>query len=918
FEMVDVTAIKEGDIAPEKLTSKERLLTGTKLNEPRDDDVLQVSPGTVIGTLGGAAAGVDWENPENTDYKKVLIGGLAGTAGGALLRPSGRLARKIANTWTEKVADPFIDMSKDWVNGRIVNENIRFALGMDRSKEFGDMMRQFKKESETAWNEALELGKELQELAPTALEQKRLMQVIRGGTTKSKKLQDTADKAQKIFTKLRENLKKSNLLQVSRFDKLTRKERTDLRAKLAIKAPDVEYTKDLFGKKISGKARDKDAWAWKEYADKIGAETDSKMNLDDVVEAARAERKFLNDRLNNHYHFGTAKRYAPIYYSKHEGLTPGQKKMVEDEIKHLKIKSRRGNPEGRPELEDMISSLEITLGKGKKARAELRTTRTKIAGGYAHQRMDLPADVQRMLGVIEEAAYPVAKGVGTQTADLAKAKLFEEIAARPDWARSGKGEVPSNFVKVTAEGYGPVTGMHVRKDIWDDLQEVNEWRGAFIKNYDKALGAWKYGKVVLNPATHARNFMSNMILAYWADVNPADLKTYRKAAKAVMQGVDNKSYKEAHDWGLYNNSFVTSEVMQLREELATLRDPRALKNWVRKAVAFPAEVYQGSERYFKTAVFIKAREAGKSVDAAARKAEEALFNYSDIPPWVKHAKRWVSPFITFQYKMLTQFGKTLIRKPWKIGMISAAMYGMEEYARAKLGESDIEAEKKRELLPPWQQTKVLGVGPYAHIRMPFQDKWGNDLYFDASYILPYGQLAEKWGQSPFKRIVMPTNPVFQMAAAFYANKDPFTGREIYDEVLDSGLQVLGKHLEYAYKEIAPPLAPGGHNFNKLKTGFQNSFMGKDVLDWADRPVEFSTAVMSTLLGIKLGPANEKKLREFEVKTARRVRSKVSAEIGWLKKQYQRNEITIDEYRKQKIALKDLERELLEASREKLE
>ncbi|KKK47363.1 hypothetical protein LCGC14_3155950, partial [marine sediment metagenome] len=35
-------------------------------------------------------------------------------------------------------------------------------------------------------------------------------------------------------------------------------------------------------------------------------------------------------------------------------------------------------------------------------------------------------------------------------------------------------------------------------------------------------------------------------------------------------------------------------------------------------------------------------------------------------------------------------------------------------------------------------------------------------------------------------------------------------------------------------------------------------------------------------------------------------------------QYQRNEITIDEYRKQKKDLKDLERELLEVSREKLE
>ncbi len=273
--------------------------------------------------------------------------------------------------------------------------------------------------------------------------------------------------------------------------------------------------------------------------------------------------------------------------------------------------------------------------------------------------------------------------------------------------------------------------------------------------------------------------------------------------------------------------------------------------------------------------------------------------------------------MTFTYKALPLAAEMTVKKPWKTAAVVAAMYGMEEYARQSLGESKGEAAKERALLPEWQRGK-LGVvaGPYVHVKMPFKDKWGNNLYLDLSYILPYGDTGEKWGQSglPFGKI-LPSHPFFDLMYSWAFNRDPFTGRDIHTPELDQAFSdgavaYWGKHIDFAWKAFMPPLTPGAHNFNKLKTGFQNSFMGKDVRDWADRPVEFSTAVLSTLMGIKLSPANEAKLREFEIGTRKRIGRAVSLEIGKLKRKFSRNEIEEEEYRDRSRRFLKLKKKLL--------
>ena len=905
------------------------------LEKLNSSSTLYMHPSTITGPIGGLWAGVDTEEYDRTgniydikiDPHKAMLGALAGTAIGS--RALRNMLKSAGTAWEKTVQSKLLMPARAKVNGLIVQEDLRHALGLNRSAKFQDAMRNYRRDVERGWLKAAEFGKQLVELAPTRLEQRRLMQIVRGGVTANPEWRAKAEQANKIFEGLRKELEQHKLLEYSRFDDITRKQRAKLREIIArdktltkIEKAQFEKQYDITPDGIDPEYRGKgaagqDAGSEPEWArEQIPVDAYNDLKPKTPAEWAR-------QKLYNHYHYATAEEYAPLYYDKHEGLTPSQRDRLREEVKRLKVKSRRGNPEGDPQIEEMIVGLEKMLGEGGRARRELRKSRVQLNKRYSHQRLEIPYEIQKMLGVIEEAPYPVAKMMGVQQSDVLKGKLFEQVANNIEWARAGVDpatgrkigveDVPANFVKAEGEAFGKLDGMYVRKDVWDDLREVEEWRGAAVQLWDKAMGAWKFGKVVLNPATHARNFMSNVVLAYFGDVNPVtDAGVYAKAAKALSAGESNALYKEAADWGLFNDTYVSSEIGKLRDELAGLRDGKSLRRWIGKAASLPAEVYQGNEKFFKLAVFAKARAGGATVDAAARKAEHYLFNYADIPPAVKHMKRWVSPFFTFTYKALPLLAETAITKPWKVAAVGAAMYGMEAYAKGKLGMSDEEAENQRALLPEWQRRKVLGVGPYSQVLMPFTDKWGNNLYLDTSYILPFGNVAEKWGQSalPLSDLLL-SNPVLATAAEIYTNRDAFTGREIYNDVLDGAGQIAGKYLQHAWREAVPSLAPGGYGFNKLKTGIQNSFMGgKDVRDWADRPMEFSSAVLSSLLGVKLSPAAERQLAQLELRTRRGIAEAVSTEMGRLKGRRRRNELSAEEYETEARRLLELKTKLL--------
>jgi len=900
---------------------------GITFQEAGSEQKLQLHPSTITGPGLGIAYGVNWDeahdetgfHPERLKIDPIKFA--AGAIGGAFTPKALKLGRRVTSSITQgytKQADKVLDAFKELVDGMVVNENFRYALGKNRSQEFKDLFRTYKRDEARVRDSAIDLAKELVKIAPTKLEQKRLFQVLQGSITANKEFTAKAEVIRGKFDALRKDLQEYNLLNLSRFDKLTRKERANIRKELA--GPDPA------GTGFAGKQMTKPDLLT--YADKLGVDVSTGASKETVIERIQGHLDTQRQRLHDYYHFGSAREYIPFYYDKFEGMSKKNLMNLQQEIKHYQKLSRKGTPEGKQEIEALVADLQnlAKTGKGKRGMAfkdmglDLR---------YSWRRGNFDKKVQRMMGKIEEGAYATGKGLATQGSDVRKAKLFRDIADNPEWTMvrvKGERKPPSNFVEVKGKQYGELNGKFVRNDVWTDLKEVEEWRTERGRIYDQLLSAWKLGKAVLNPATQARNFASNVVLAYFGDVSPTDVKTYSKAAKALMDKKTNKFYKEAEEWGLYNDTFYSAEIGKLRDSLKSVRgDSDKMKNWIRDAMSLPGIAYQGNEKFFKTAVFIKARESGLSVDQAAKKAEEYLFNYADIPPWVKFGKRWVSPFLTFSYKAIPLYAKTAIRKPWKVGMIGAAMYGMEEYAKNRLGISDKEAKRERSQLPPWMRDKVPPViGPHAHVLMPFKNKWGDNLYLDTSYILPYGNISETWGQSSIiPQILGPNNPLFTIPAAIGLNKDSFTGKDlfskpVYDAVMKNGstkmileehAKVLGKYLGYTWLQLTPSLM--GYSGDKLYTGLTNMFNDKDpVLDWAERPQDMSTAIMSSLLGVKLTPANKKKLDKYTAKSVMRIRRELGMERGKIRAKKRRNEITDEEMREEIKASYKMERLLL--------
>ena len=867
------------------------------------DREIYLHPSTITGPLGGIAAGVDWEALKEgeikIDPKKALYGALAGAAGGAAIPKARRLASNIAHTWEERFAAPFIDFARSTINGAIVNEDIRHGLGMGRSKVFQKMLREYRRDVETLWNQALELGQDLARLAPTPAEQKRLLQVARGSLTGSAEMRKKADEVRLIFDELRKNLEEHQLLTYSRFDKLTKAERAATRKKLS--GPDPI---GLNNRELSERARE------------LNVTIRQPFKRDDVLFDIRKALEFEKEKLDNHYHWATAQSYTPRYYGKVEGLTPLQRSALEAEVNKLKTASRRGRPEGDPKLEEQIARMEQMLGKGAESRKQLRSTFQGLVKSYAHMRLDLPPQVEKLLEPIHAAPYPISKGVGIQKVDLRKAALYEEIAKEVEWVRRpGPGvTIPANFTIVENEAFGALNGLAVRRDVLSDLKEIEETRGYFVRNWDRFMGLYRTGKAVWNPATQARNFVSNILLSYFGDVPMTDLKTYSKAFKAIRAGDANPFYREAHEWGLYNNSFVASEISALRDDFSALRDPSQVKNWIRRAIALPAKAYGASEELFKTAVYLKGREAGLSVDEAAEKAQKYLFDYSatSLPPWARQMRRWIAPFFTWTYHSTGLFADTAIRKPWKIAGIGALMYAAEELSKYHLGMSEDEYNTQRGLLPQWMKTKIPPVvGRPSYVLMPFKNDWGDNLYLDLQFIIPYAGLSDRWGQSPIPfGDLFPNSPLFNIASAIATNRQGFTGRKVYDEILDSASDVLTAYFDLAWKELTPSLAPGGYGYNKLATAIKNQFTDEQILDWSGKPQDMQTAILSTIFGLKLTPANIQKLRQLEASKRRQISAAVSDEVHKLKRDRDRNIITADEFKEHLDRLIDLKRKLL--------
>jgi len=206
---------------------------------------------------------------------------------------------------------------------------------------------------------------------------------------------------------------------------------------------------------------------------------------------------------------------------------------------------------------------------------------------------------------------------------------------------------------------------------------------------------------------------------------------------------------------------------------------------------------------------------------------------------------------------MPRFSETVVRKPWKIAKYGILLAMIEEITRRMFGESEEEVEREKKVLPDYMRKTILP-GQISHLRIPYTDKYGRSKYLDLSFILPWGDVAEQWGQSHLVgRPFLPNHPLYTVIAEVAFNEVLFTGEKLTEKDLDTGSEYIKRIGTEIWRQAMPSLA-GSYSYNK----FVSAFYGE--LDWMRRERSIGEAVFDVFFGLKIRSI------DFDVQHARRI------------------------------------------------
>ena len=528
------------------------------------------------------------------------------------------------------------------------------------------------------------------------------------------------------------------------------------------------------------------------------------------------------------------------------------------------------------------------------------------------KRKDIPKEIRKQYGEIMTPSFPVAKGIVQLTHDIELAKHFNGIAANPEWSVIKEpvlNKITGKKIPFKTTTYDPITGkpiikQGIKKDYirsipegWEKLpknKKLGQLSEAYVhpeiaadinlairisskgeKVWRKTLGAWKFGKVILSPKTHARNLMSNSLLSHLGGM-PLWRQPYllTKSAKEMRHG--GKFWKRATTEGMLESTFVEGELKTLFDRvegnlkgLKAERLPEGLgaigKAWEYSKLGAnkAAKLYNAEEQWFKLAKFIDNVERRKMTDrAAAADAAKWLFDYRELTKAQEtYRSKWYgAPFATFTIKAIPRIAEAAIKTPWRFAAPAAIIYALERAASNKIKDSKEERLAKRELRPEWMQGVSLGMPNFP--RVPIVDESGREYYLNLSYIVPWGDIGENGGFGPVPSGLMPLSmPVVKEGMQQILNYDNFWKEPIVKESDIAGKSESGKRLTHLKKR-------GRHIYNTaVPTLAIDIEKGIDAVrgtpDFRGRERPSSVVAADVFLGLKMYPVDyaEQMMRE---------------------------------------------------------
>ena len=497
-------------------------------------------------------------------------------------------------------------------------------------------------------------------------------------------------------------------------------------------------------------------------------------------------------------------------------------------------------------------------------------------------RRDYTPEERLELEEIENASFAIAETGRLLANDVSAAKFFDELSTDKDLSLSVKQweqlapidqkewvrVAGSNIKGTNKKRFGTLSGKYVKKEVYNDLKTIfnmssdttNPLKLMHKEYWLPTLGVWKRTKTTWNPATHLGNFASNVVLY---DLAGAEYKYLIKAAKE-MSNPNSKLARQALEDGIYDSGMLNKDIMkytsEIEKSLSKFNPSTPSKGmfeytqntlkWIKNKTLDKAdELYQFEDNIFRFGMYIDRLEGkGFNRTQAAQEARKQFIEYDINAPTINALRQTALPFLSYSYRVIPLLAENAILRPHKFLKWSAIGFGLNEIGRIASGQTPSEEDVQRVSAQQREKKRFLIDVPFmppSFVRLPFNNKNGDALYWDTTRLQPGGDLFSQRENKliPFiPDFLEPGGPIVDFPAKVLFQTDPFTGKK-FDTKWEGAKSFIatlppnipGLPFSYATNRVLKnlrkdeadfdPQAPQGSYFSRPQTPFQSIAYG---------------------------------------------------------------------------------------------
>ena len=379
----------------------------------------------------------------------------------------------------------------------------------------------------------------------------------------------------------------------------------------------------------------------KEFGTEAEARKNYKSQKDNIIDN-------LGSYLNRSFEVFDSENYSPS----DAVLNAAKVKLREQYAEAAKEKALEENNDVDAVLEEMVdNALEKILSR-EEGREFLNSSKLGSKNiSVLKEKIDIPAEIRALMGEYTDPALNYVRSVNKIAALVANQEFLSKMKKAGEgvfFFNKPTGEYDQLIAPKGSDTYNPLNGMYTSKAIRDAVLNIpgakinDKTISAGLSFIYKAVGAVKYGKTILSPATHAKNIIGNLFfMAYNGYANP---KEYFDAANVVISDLkgnfitrkifkknkteNRKKMQEYIKLGIINQSSNLGEIRSLLQSEGSLENLmskrnqgdktplKRLKRFFKRSGKVAESAYQAEDDVFKIISF----------EMEKKRYSKALFN----------------------------------------------------------------------------------------------------------------------------------------------------------------------------------------------------------------------------------------------------------------------------------------------------